>query len=260
MGLDIYSGTLTRYYCRDWMNMAQQLSEENGQKFVMLDGYGNEVKPVDNKDEILQIRGAICQWIDDIAICMDQSPESPLWDEERELDYYTDKPDWEAYGALIMLCACHLLDFPLPEYVDIGWNAFDEPIVKKALSQKIPCSLLSNVTIWLPIPKKVSFVMTLPNGEEATFSTVEMLKHDLDELNQKIWKADEATILSWRNDKYYNPVKQKEPGLLFGFIRRVNKTPKEKYLTEELAQCAYSMLYQAVNFACKHQVPILLDF
>lgn len=87
-----------------------------------------------------------------------------------------------------------------------------------------------------------------------------MLKHDLDELNQKIWKADEATILSWRNDKYYNPVKQKDPRLLFGFIRRGNKTPKEKYRTEELAQCAYSMLYQAVNFADKHQVPILLDF
>lgn len=260
MGLDIYTGTLTRYYCRDWKTMTQQLSEGHGQKCVMLDGCGNEIKPINNQEEIAQIRGAICQWIDNVAGCMDQSLDSPLWDEERELDYYTDKPDWEAYGALIMLYACRLLDFPLPEYVDIGWNAFDEPVVEKAMSQELPCSLLSNVTIWLPIPKKVSFVATLPNGEEATFSTVEMLKQELDELNQKIWKADEATILSWRNDKYYNPVKQKDPGLLFGFIRRANKTPKEKYRTEELAQCAYSMLYQAVHFADKHQVPIMLDF
>ncbi|MDE5998008.1 MAG: hypothetical protein K2G77_07350 [Muribaculaceae bacterium] len=260
MGLDIYAGTLTRYYCHDWKNITQQMSEEHGQKCVMLDGCGNEIKPVDNKNEIEQIRGAICRWIDSVAICMDQSLDSPLWDEERELDYYTDKPDWEAYGALIMLCACQLLKFPLPEYVYIGWNAFDEPVVEEAMSQDAPCSLLSNVTVWLPIPKKISFVTTLPNGGEATFSTVEMLKQDLDELNQKIWKADEATILSWRNDKYYNPVKQKKIGLLLGFIRRINKTPKEKYRTEELAQCAYSMLYQAVNFAYKHQVPIILDY
>jgi hypothetical protein len=73
-------------------------------------------------------------------------------------------------------------------------------------------------------------------------------------------KADEATILSWGNDKYYVPVKQKEPKLILGFIRRPNKTQKEKYRTEELAQCAYSMLYQAVRFAEEHQVPILQDF
>lgn len=169
MGLDIYSGTLTRYYCRDWMNITQQLSEEHGQKFVMLDGCGNEIRPVDDKDEIAQIRGAICQWIDNVAICMDQSMESPLWDEERELEYYTDKPDWEAYGALIMLCACHLLDFPLPEDVYIGWNAFDEPIVKKAMSQEIPCSLLSNVTIWLPIQKRYLLLRHCLTGKKRLF-------------------------------------------------------------------------------------------
>ena len=260
MGLDIYTGTLTRYYCRDWKNITQQLSDECEQKCVMMDGYGNEIKPVDNKDEIAQIRDVICQWVDSVAVCMDWCQDLPLWDEKRELDYYTDKPDWEAYGALIMLCACNFLDCPLPEYIEIGWNAFEEPVVEKAMSQEVPCSLLSNVTMWLPIPKRVSFIATLPDGEEATFSTVETLKHELEELNQKLWKADEATILSWRNAKYYNPVKQKDPGLLFGFIRRVNKMPKEKYRTEELAQCAYSMLYQAVDFAHKHQVPIILDY
>lgn len=38
------------------------------------------------------------------------------------------------------------------------------------------------------------------------------------------------------------------------------RTQKEKYRTKELAQCAYSMLYQAVCFAEEHQVPILLDY
>lgn len=32
MGLDIYAGTLTRYYSRNWKNMVQKFSKENGQK------------------------------------------------------------------------------------------------------------------------------------------------------------------------------------------------------------------------------------
>lgn len=128
------------------------------------------------------------------------------------------------------------------------------------MSKKIANSLLSDVTLWLPIPDNAVFVTALPTGNEGSISTVSLLKQELEELNRQIWKADEATILSWRNDKYYVPVKQKEPKLILGFIRRPNKTQKEKYRTEELAQCAYSMLYQAVRFAEEHKVPILLDF
>ncbi len=258
MGLDIYAGTLTRYYSHNWKNIVQQLSEEHGQKCVMKDGNDNEIKPVESKEEIEQIRDIVCQWSDNFATSIDPPLPSPLWDEKSEHDYFTDKPDWEAYGALVMLQACCLQNHPWPEYVRIGWNAFNEPVVKKAMSQEIVNSLLSNVSFWLPIPRKAIFVTTLPTGEEVSISTVSLLKQELEELNQQIWKADEATILSWRNDKYYVPAKQKEPKLFLGFIRRTNK--QERYRTEELAQCAYSMLYQAVSFATEQQVPILLDY
>ncbi len=33
MGLDIYSGKLTRYYSRNWKTIVQQMSEGNGQKW-----------------------------------------------------------------------------------------------------------------------------------------------------------------------------------------------------------------------------------
>lgn len=161
---------------------------------------------------------------------------------------------------MILLQACILLDCPLPEYIESGWNVFGDPIVKKAMSQEFSCSLLSDVTFWLPVPRKLAFIASLPNGEEATISTVAVLKQELEELNQKMWEADDATIRSWRNDKYYNPVKQKEPKLIFSFLRRTKRSSKEKYRTEELAQCAYSILYQAVNFANEHRVPIILDY
>ncbi len=39
MGLDIYSGKLTRYYSCNWKTIVQQ-SEEIGQKCVVTDGCG----------------------------------------------------------------------------------------------------------------------------------------------------------------------------------------------------------------------------
>lgn len=159
-----------------------------------------------------------------------------------------------------MLQACRLLNRPVPECVESGWDAFDEPVVKEAMSQLRDCSLLSEVTLWLPIPKDIIFRTTLPSGNEASISTLTVLKNELEVLNQKMWKADVATILSWRNEKYYVPIKSKKPKLILGFIRGKNHAQKEKYSTEELAQCAYSMLYQAACFGMEQQVPVLLDY
>ena len=260
MGLDIYSGKLTRYYSRNWKTIVQRMAEENGQKCVMTDGDGNEIKPIEDKAEIEDIRTTVTKWIDNIAVAIDMTSPSPLWDETSECDYYTDKPDWEAFGALVMLQACLSLNRPLPEYVESKWNAYDEPIVKEAMSKKIANSLLYDTALWLPIPDDIIFVAEYPTGTVGAISTLSLLKRELENLNRQLWNADEATIHSWRNDKYYIPVKQKEPKLLLGFIRRSDKTPKEKYRTEELAQCAYSMLYQAVSFAEEHRVPILMDY
>jgi len=37
--------------------------------------------------------------------------------------------------------------------------------------------------------------------------------------NRQVWKADEATILSWRNNKYYVPVKQKSSTDIIGLLK-----------------------------------------
>ncbi len=251
---------MSRYYCNDWKNIVKQEAERRGMKCEVVDANGNEIKAVEDKEEIAQISDTVCRWIDYVTKNIDETLDSPYWDDTRELGYYTDKPGWEAYGALVMLCACLLLDCPLPEYVEDGWNAFEEPIVEKAMSQECPGSLLSNVMYWLPIPKMITFTTILPCGNTASFSTLDMLKRELEMLNQKMWNADETTILSWRNEKYYVPVKHKKSKLLFGFIWRTDKSRKEKYRTEELAQCAYSMLYYAVKFAEEHNVPVLLDY
>lgn len=264
MGLDIYAGTLTRYYSRNWKTKVQQIAEANGQKCIMTDGLGDEIKSIEDKADIMQIRDIMCQWTEYLAASINSiySTEVPLphhlWNEANERDYFTDKPDWEAFGALLMFLACHIQNSPLPEYVENRWCVFDDPILKNSKSHATDYSLLSDVTMWLPIPNESIFVTNLPTGDEVHVSTLLLLKRELEELNRQTWKADESTILSWRDEKYYVPVKRKESKLPLGFMFR--KKQSDRYRTEELAQCAFSILYQAVNFAIEQDVPLLLDY
>ena len=41
MGLDIYAGTLTRYYSHNWKTVVQQWAEENGYSFNRITPDGN---------------------------------------------------------------------------------------------------------------------------------------------------------------------------------------------------------------------------
>lgn len=258
MGLDIYAGKLTRYYSRNWKNIVQLFAEENGQNCVMRDASGNEMKPVEDQAEIENIRDIVSNWADTLAVSIKPPLTPPIWDEKSDCGYFTDKPDWVAFGALVMLQACIELKKPLPEFVRNGWNFYDEPIVKQAMEQRIPNSLLMGTTHWLPIPDEAIYIAKLPTGNEGTISTVSLLKYELEDLNKQLWNADEDTILSWRNDKFYVPLNRKRPKLVLGFIQQFKK--KDRYSTEELAKCAYSMLYQAVKFATENQCPIVLDY
>ena len=49
MGLDIYAGTLTRYYSHNWKTVVQQWAEENGWGFQKITPAG---EPADNGEEL----------------------------------------------------------------------------------------------------------------------------------------------------------------------------------------------------------------
>ncbi len=260
MGLDVYAGQLTRYYGRSWDTIVQQQAKETGVKCILTVVGGEEIKPVEDQNEIAGIRETISGWLNNVADGLNITQPRPLWDETKECGYYTDKPDWDAFNALIMLLSCCALKSPLPEFIEGGFCAYDEPVVKEAMEKGINSSLLSGVELWLPIDARMIFSGPNPNGDEASMSTVSLLKKELDDLNSQLWQADEATILSWRDDKYYFPVNIKKPKPLFGIFLKKHKKSKAKYRTEDLAQCAFSVLYQAILFAQQNHVPILLDY
>ena len=107
MGLDIYAGTLTRYYSHNWKTVVQQWAEENGYTF-------NRIAPdgefADDEEELspAEVQAAVENWRDQILSAISQPGQPPYapWPENNESPYYTDKPDWDAFGAMLLVAAC----------------------------------------------------------------------------------------------------------------------------------------------------------
>ena len=103
MGLDIYAGTLTRYYSHNWKTVVQQWAEKNGYTFNRITPDGD---PVDDGEELspAEVLAAVENWRDQILAAIARPGQEPYtpWPEDNEKPYYTDKPDWDAFGAMLM--------------------------------------------------------------------------------------------------------------------------------------------------------------
>ena len=108
MGLDIYAGTLTRYYTRNWKTAVQKFAEANGIEFQTIraaqDGSDGEELSAD------EVREIVTQWRDSIIKGLNLNP-APVWNEDYDTTpYYTEKPDWDALSSLLLYIAAKYSD------------------------------------------------------------------------------------------------------------------------------------------------------
>ena len=85
MGLDIYAGTLTRYYSHNWKTVVQQWAEENGYTFNRITPDG---EPADDEEELspAEVQAAVENWRDQILAAISQPGQFPCtpWPEDNE--------------------------------------------------------------------------------------------------------------------------------------------------------------------------------
>ena len=90
MGLDIYAGTLTRYYSHNWKTVVQQWAEENGYSFNRITPDG---EPADKAEEMspAEVQAAVENWRDQILAAFPSRTNRPTlpWPEDNERPYYT---------------------------------------------------------------------------------------------------------------------------------------------------------------------------
>jgi len=259
MGLDIYAGTLTRYYAQNWKTVNQQWAEEHGWGFQRITPGGEPLSDGERPSPDA-IQADMENWRDQILAALTQPGQEPYtpWPEDNEKPYYTDKPDWDAFGAMLLVAACHTYGEPVPPTVQKDWNFMEHPVVKRLAedSEKV-WSLFCGADWWIPLSDGFLFRGPLPNGANTVIATVGALRRELEQLNSLAWQADEDTILGWSRTEGYPVDGEVGPD---GVLVQTDIPEHTEYDTESLAKFSFSLFWRAMRFAEEQQVPILLDY
>jgi hypothetical protein len=230
MGLDVYVGTFTRYYQRDWQTIAQQ----------SFPGQVQVVRPNDTEQASpSEIQEAVAAWSSGLASSL-KLPS--IVSEDAALPYFTDKPAWDGYGGLVLWAA----------YIDQGLdparrkepvttdNWAQDPVLRRYADPSVKtqyAQLLLGEEIWLPIPAPSVFKSFDPAGNERMFGNCGKLLNELDHLNERTWRADTATRDRWGRE-----------GLDHGSTLEI------------AAKFGWSLMHHLATQAVRHKLAIILDY
>ena len=78
-----------------------------------------------------EVQETVENWRDQILAAISQPDQPPYtpWPEDNEKPYYTDKPDWDAFGAMLLVAACHTYEEPVPPTVEKDWDFGEHPLI-----------------------------------------------------------------------------------------------------------------------------------
>ncbi|HEY2233721.1 MAG TPA: hypothetical protein VGK01_09630 [Candidatus Angelobacter sp.] len=161
MGLDIYVGSFTRYYAGDWELVAARVARELGATFEVV----RQHNPPDAIRDLEEIHSIVLEWRSGLAASLvSHLPESLDWDESPDAPYFTDKPCWDGYQALLLKAAYEEhAALRIPKEIPKDFDR--DPAIQRSMgadSQTSYPSLLSNAQFWLPA--RFSFVFEAPDA------------------------------------------------------------------------------------------------
>jgi hypothetical protein len=147
VGLDVYVGSLTRYYVEGPLAVAERIARHQGIPFEP-----GSVATVDGPADEELIRAAILTWREGLGRWLGDRLHGPLvWDESRAAPCLTDKPGWDGYGCTLLLAA-HEEHPDLPDPAGVSFDWPDDPAYQASLAAG-PASRYEQLfgpELWLP--------------------------------------------------------------------------------------------------------------
>lgn len=231
MGLDIYVGTLTRYYQRDWLTAVQQ-AFPGKVEVVRPDGDNEQADPE-------EVREVVALWTQGLAAGLKLDA---LWGEDHEQPYFTDKPAWDGYGALLWWAAYDDQGIdPRARPASITTeNCLDDPAFERYTDRRVETrysQLLLGEEMWLPIPSPSVFGGVDVAGNSRMFGNCAKLLGQLNLLNERTWNVDIATGEALRREGC-----ERGSGL------------------EASARFGWAVMRHLAHGAVQHQLPMILDY
>jgi len=238
MALDIYVGTLSRYYSRQWETLGQQLARIQG---VEYEGVRPESAP-DTEEEAdpEEVRGLVLDWRNGLSQGLKEYLPTGLdWSEDWSAGYVTDRPAWDCYSALILWAAySEHPDLSKPEVAPENWT--EDPAFQRAVGEGSATRythLLYGAEWWLPYDFEIVFQAPTPVGNVIQFGSSVQVRRQLDALNHRTWNADAQSVDEWHH-----------AGADFGAPFEVS------------ARFGFSVLHRMASVSVESGLPMVMDY
>jgi hypothetical protein len=232
MALDVYVGSLTRYYAGDWKSIA----DKKGQRPR---GRTGATRASDPGKDSEGIRKAVLAWRDGMKRALKQHLVEPLdWAETGDAPWFTDRPGWDGFGSLVLWAAyAEQPGLPRPTALPEEWD--DDPALVRSNADGFRSRyshLVRNVELWLPCDFDFTFEGEDVDGRRIVVGSSTTLGRQLGELNAATWKmhAGELSAL----------VKNRPTGSAL----------------ETCARHALAVMSGLVRHAEEHRLPMKLDY
>lgn len=236
MALDVYVGSLARYYAGEWENIAEKAARERGVQYQI----GRPGASADRLKDPQRIPPAVLAWRSALSDSLGSKIALPLdWDEALEAPYFTGRPGWDGFGSLVLWAA--YAEHPAlrqPDTLPEEWDN-DPALMRSNVAgfRSRYSHLVRNVELWLPSPFEFTFEGEDIDGRRVVVGSTTTLRRQLDELNAATWKADANTVAEW----------SREP-------------PTAEAPLELCARYAFAVLLDLARRAVEHKLPMKLDY
>ena len=242
MGLDIYVGSFTRYYTGEWETLLQRLSREGQIPPVQIDrpnppSQGLFRRLVDR----LRPKGveasarAVRRWQKQLQ--RDLNVPDLDWNEDPGGEYFTDKPGWYSYGALVLWAAYQELPYAKRRETAEGWDKDSACLTIRMNRQSRYRHLAADTEIWLPVDLTDPIRTKSLTGDSVMLGSSVRLLAELRQLNARTWSVDDSQISEWRY------IGEKDGGPL-----------------DISARFAFSIFYELARQSAERRLPMKLDY
>ena len=170
MGLDVYVGSLTRYYVAGPADVVERIARHQ------------DVPATDGLEAEAVIRAAVVRWREGLTRWLGDRLAGPLdWDESGPAPCFTGKPGWDGYGGTLLLAAHdEHPELPPPAVVSADWP--DDPAYQAASAPGAGSRYRQLLTPELWLPCRFEFTVRTQDltGEEVELGSSVALLEQLD--------------------------------------------------------------------------------
>ncbi len=231
MPLDVYVGSFSRFYAREWENVAERYARESGIGKVI--GLTEAPEPANWED----VSEAVERWREALNSGLGDNLDVPLdWDESHDSPYFTDRPGYEGYGAL-MLWAAHTEAGSTPP-AELASEWYEDKIFAEYCdpAKSNTYRAIISTGLWLPGTFQFSFDFPYLTGDEVHITSNEALHDALVVLNRQTLKLEPAEL-----------------------EERLEEGIDEGASLREMAEFGLAMFTELCEKSVEHGLPILID-